>query len=76
MTLVASLKEHLFQAVAAAAAIGGGTAIVNGAITNARQDEQLRVASTVLPQIQQDVKATREAVIRLEARQTDNEPRK
>jgi hypothetical protein len=65
---MSALREYLINAIAAAAAIGAGGAIVNGAVTNARQDEQLRAATIMLPEIQKDVKATRETVIRLEAR--------
>lgn len=71
---MASLREYLINCIAGAAAIGAGGAVINGAITNARQDEQLKSASILLPDIQRDVKATREAVIRLEARRS-NEPR-
>lgn len=66
---MASLREYVINAVAGAAAIGAGTSIISSAVTNARQDEQIRASAVILPEIQKDVRATREAVIRLEAKQ-------
>ena len=65
---LSALKDHLIQAVAAAALLGGGAALVDAKVDNARQDEQLKAASEILPEIQKDVRETRDAVIRLEAK--------
>jgi hypothetical protein len=69
MSALSSLKDHLIQAAATAALLGGGTAVVSNKINDARQDQQITQAAVILPEIQKDVKATREAVIRLEAKQ-------
>lgn len=66
---LAALKDHLMSAAATAALLGTGTAVVTSTITNARQDVQLEAAMKALPEIQKDVKETREVVIRLEAKQ-------
>ena len=55
---LSALKDHLIQAVAAAALLGGGAALVDAKVDNARQDEQLKAASEILPEIQKDVRET------------------
>lgn len=67
--LLAALKEHLITAAATAALLGTGGTMIGLKISDARQDTQLEAAAKLLPEIQKDVKATREAVIRLEAKQ-------
>jgi hypothetical protein len=69
---LSTLKDHLIQALATAALLGGGATIVQSKVDNARQDAAItaqQAAMSAIPEIQKDVKATREAVIRLEAKQ-------
>jgi signal transduction histidine kinase len=63
------LKDHILQAIATAAVLGGGATLISTKVENAQQAEQLTTLTKTLPEIQKDVRATREAVIRLEARQ-------
>lgn len=71
-----ALKDHLIQALATAALLGGGAAVVDAKVDNARQDVELKAAAEILPEIQKDVRETREVVIRLEAKQErQREPR-
>lgn len=64
-----ALKDHLLQAIATAAVLGGGATLISTKVDNARQDQQLDALTKTLPEIQKDVRATREGVIRLEAKQ-------
>nr|WP_294850020.1 hypothetical protein [uncultured Sphingomonas sp.] len=67
MSALSGLKDHLIQAAATAALLATGATVVSSKIDNARQDVQLEAAMRALPEIQKDVKETREVVIRLEA---------
>lgn len=67
--VLTALKDHLLTAIATSAILGGGSMLVSAKIDNARQDQQLEAATKTLPEIQKDVRATRDAVIRLEAKQ-------
>jgi len=69
MINLGALKDHLITAVTTAAVLGGGSTLVGLKINDARQDEQIEAAAKALPEIQKDVRATRDAVIRLEAKQ-------
>lgn len=72
MISAAALKDHLIQAIATAALLGGGATIIDSKVDNARQDTELaaqREALRALPEIQKDVRATREDVAAMKATQ-------
>lgn len=64
-----AIKDHLITAVSTAAVLGGGSTLIGLKINDAKQDQQIEAAARALPEIQKDVRATRDAVIRLEAKQ-------
>lgn len=76
MSALTALKEHIITAIATSALLGGGTMLVTTKLNDARQDTQIEALTKTLPEIQADVRATREAVIRIETKETLNEPRK
>ena len=68
----AALKSYLINALAAAALLGGGATVIDAKVTNARQDAEITATAEALkaiPEIQKDVRETRDTVIRLEAQQ-------
>jgi hypothetical protein len=72
MISAAALKDHLIQALATAALLGGGATVIQSKVDNARQDTELasqRQAMEAIPEIQKDVRATREDIAAMKARQ-------
>lgn len=68
---ITSIKERIIEAVATAALLGGGGLIVTGAISDGQQDtriERLERLDEKLDEMSRDLHATKEGVIRLEAK--------
>lgn len=72
MTL-AEFRDHVVQALAVAALVGGGATLIDAKVDNARQDSEIAAASKLLPKIEEDVRITRETVIRLEEKERERE---
>lgn len=67
----AGLKDHLIEAVAAAALLGAGAQVVSNTVDLARQDtriERVEALDAKIDKIADDAAATRETVARLEAK--------
>lgn len=68
----ADLKEHLVQAVATAAILGGGAALIDTKVDLARHDERIARIEKLdesMELLQGELQTTREALARVEERQ-------
>jgi len=67
-----ALKDHLIQAVAVAGILGGGTVLIDTKVDVARHDERITRIEELdknMDELREDLRTTREALARVEARQ-------
>lgn len=72
MSLGTFLRENLFPAIATAAALGGGATVVQSRVDLASHDQRISRIEDLdknMDELRDDLRETRETLIRVEARQ-------
>lgn len=67
-----AIKDHLINAVLAAAVVGGGAAVVDTKVDVARHDERITRIEELdksMDALRDELKVTRESLVRIEERQ-------
>lgn len=70
----AALRDHIVQAIAGAALLGGGVVLIDSKVENARQDERIKVVEAMpekLDKIIEGQLTTNERLTKIETRLED-----